>query len=74
MSDHSFAAQQPVWDCLRWFDETPRTEAHFGARMKELAADDVVLLKAFYGVADDRELLGMVCTFWNVPISRPKAG
>ncbi len=41
--------------------------------MEALADDDVVLLKAFYGITDDRELLSTICTFWNVPISRTKA-
>ena len=25
-------------------------------------------------LVDDRELLSTICTFWNVPISRTKAG
>jgi hypothetical protein len=42
--------------------------------MEALPADDVVLLKAFYGLIDDRELLSTICTFWDVQISQTKAG
>ena len=74
MDGNAFARQREVWDCLRWFDKTPKTEAEFDARMEALPDDDVVLLKAFYGITDDRELLSIICMFWNVPISRMKAG
>lgn len=74
MDRNAFARQRAVWDCLRWFDGTPRTEAEFSARMETLPDGDVVLLKAFYGITDDRELLSTICTFWNVQISRTKAG
>jgi len=63
-----------VWDCLRWFDQTPRTESEFRARMEELPDEDLTLLKAFYGVGDNRDLLAIICRFWNVQISRPRAG
>ena len=66
--------QLAVWDCLKWFDQTPRTEAEFRARMEELPDEDLTLLKAFYDVADHRDLLLVICRFWNVRISRPKAG
>ncbi len=74
MDKNALARQRVVWDCLRWFDKTPRTEAEFSARMEALPADDVVLLKAFYGLIDDRELLSTICTFWDVQISQTKAG
>ena len=74
MDKNAFARQRAAWDCLRWFDKTPRTEAEFSARMEALPDGDVVLLKAFYGIGDDRELLSTICTFWNVPIMRTKAG
>jgi hypothetical protein len=31
-----------------------------------MAADDVTLLKAFYNIKTDDELLRMICRFWNV--------
>ncbi len=65
--------QLAVWDCLRWFDRTPRTEAEFRARMDQLPDEDLTLLKAFYGVTDDRDLLAIICRFWDVKVSRPKA-
>ena len=74
MDRNALARQRVVWDCLRWFDKTPRTEAEFSARLEALHADDVVLLKAFYGITDDRELLSKICTFWGVQISQTRAG
>jgi hypothetical protein len=74
MDRNAFARQRAAWDCLRWFDETLRTEAEFFARMETMPDDDVVLLKAFYEITDDRELFRMICAFWNVQILRMKAG
>ena len=74
MDKNALARQRAVWDCLRWFDKTPRTEAEFSARMEALPAGDAVLLKAFYGLTDDCELLSTICTFWGVQISQTKAG
>jgi hypothetical protein len=74
MSENGFARQREVWDCLKRFDLTPQTETEFRARMKELPDEDLTLLRAFYRVADDCDLLAIICRFWNVRISRPKAG
>lgn len=74
MDRNAFVRQRAAWDCLRWFGETPRNEAEFFARMETMPDDDVVLLKAFYEITDDRELFRTICTFWNVQISRNKAG
>ncbi len=63
-----------MWDCLRWFDQTPRTESEFRFRMDELPDEDLTLLRAFYGVADDSDLLAIICRFWDVGMSRPRAG
>jgi hypothetical protein len=31
-----------------------------------MATEDVTLLKAFYNIETDAELLTMICRFWNV--------
>jgi hypothetical protein len=74
MNENSLVQQQAVWDCLRWFEQTPRTEVEFRARMKELPQEDLTLLRAFYGVADDCDLLDVVCRFWDVRTLRSRAG
>lgn len=61
-----FAQQQAAWECLKFFEQTPVNEAYFHRRFAEMAADDVTLLKAFYNVKTDDELLTMICRFWNV--------
>jgi len=61
-----FAQQRAAWECLKLFENTPATEADFGMRFASMAADDVTLLKAFYGLKTDAELLTMICRFWNV--------
>jgi len=35
-------------------------------RFASMEADDVTLLKAFYNIKTDAELLTMICRFWNV--------
>ena len=61
-----FAQQQAAWECLKFFENTPATEADFRMRLASMATDDVTLLKAFYNVKSDGELLAMICRFWNV--------
>jgi hypothetical protein len=61
-----FAQQRAAWECLKFFENTPATEADFHMRFASMAADDVTLLKAFYNVRTDDELLRMICRFWNV--------
>jgi len=61
-----FAQQRAAWECLKFFENTPATEADFRMRFAGMAADDVTLLKAFYNVKSDDELLAMICRFWNV--------
>ena len=63
-----FAQQRAAWECLRFFEQTPATEADFRKRFAEMPADDVTLLKAFYNVKTDTELLSMIRRFWNVRI------
>ena len=62
----SFAQQRAAWECLKFFEQTPPTEVDFNRRFAEMAADDITLLKAFYRLKTDTELLAMVCRFWDV--------
>ena len=61
-----FAQQRAVWECLRFFEQTLPTKMDFHRRYAEMAADDITLLKAFYGLKTDAELLAMICRFWDV--------
>lgn len=63
-----FAQQRAAWECLRFFEQTPATEADFRMRFASMEADDVTLLKAFYNIKTDAELRTMICCFWNVRI------
>jgi hypothetical protein len=61
-----FAQQRAVWECLKFFENTPATEADFSRRFAEMTAEDVTLLKAFYNIKTNDDLLSMICRFWNV--------
>jgi hypothetical protein len=61
-----FTQQRAAWECLKFFENTPATEADFRMRFASMAADDVTLLKAFYNIKTDDGLLTMICRFWNV--------
>lgn len=61
-----FAQQRAAWECLKFFENTPAAEADFHMRFAGMDADDVTLLKAFYNIKTDDELLRMICRFWNV--------
>ncbi|MHC4206195.1 MAG: hypothetical protein ACYSTT_16210 [Planctomycetota bacterium] len=62
------AQQRAAWECLKFFENTPATEADFRMKFASMADDDVTLLKAFYNVKTDDELLAMICCFWNARI------
>ena len=61
-----FAQQRAAWECMRFFEQTSAIEVDFRRRFAEMNADDVTLLKAFYNITTDAELLTMICRFWNV--------
>jgi len=61
-----FAQQRAAWECLKFFENTPVTEADFRMRFAGMPTDDVTLLKAFYNITTEAELLAMICRFWNV--------
>ena len=58
--------QSRMWNTMRWFDGTDKTEEAFHGRFKNLPDEDVSFLKSFYNIGDDRELLSMICKFWDV--------
>jgi hypothetical protein len=60
------ARQRAAWECLRFFENTPASLADFRMKFAEMAGEDVTLLKAFYNVETDDEVLSMICRFWNV--------
>lgn len=61
-----FGQQRAAWECLKFFENTPAVKADFYRRFAEMPVDDITLLKAFYNVKTDDELLTMICRFWNV--------
>ena len=61
-----FAQQRAAWECLKFFENTPAAEGDFRMRFAGMAADDVTLLRAFYNVKTEDELLSMICRFWNI--------
>ena len=61
-----FAQQRAAWECLKFFENTLAIEEDFRMKFASMADDDVTLLKAFYNVKTDDELLIMICRFWNV--------
>ena len=61
-----FVQQRAVWECLKFFEQTPPTEVDFHRRFAKMVADDITLLKAFYRLKTDAELLAMICRFWDV--------
>jgi len=63
-----FVQQQAAWECLKFFEQIPATMVDFRRRFNEMDTDDVTLLKSFYNVKTDTELLTMICCFWNVRV------
>jgi len=61
-----FAQQRAAWECLKFFENTAATKTDFQLRFASMPDDDVTLLKTFYNVRSDDDLLRMICRFWNV--------
>jgi len=61
-----FERHRRSWATLKWFDNTPKTEEAFYLRFRELPDEDVIFLKSFYHIIEDRDLFEMICRFWNV--------
>jgi len=61
-----FAQQRAAWECLKFFEQTPATEGDFRMKFASMDTDDVTLLKAFYNIKTDDDLLRMIFRFWNV--------
>ncbi len=61
--------QSRMWNTMRWFDGTEKTEAAFSIRFQDLPDEDVTFLKSFYNIGDERELFSMICRFWDISIS-----
>jgi len=66
MKRDRLAQQRDAWECLKFFEQTPRTEVQFFMRFETLPREDVTLLKSFYGISSDDELFAVICRFWNV--------
>jgi len=58
--------QSRMWNTMKWFGGTEKTEAAFYIRFKDLPDEDVDFLKSFYNIGDDRELFRMICKFWDI--------
>ena len=61
--------QSRMWNTMKWFDGTEKTEAAFYIRFQNLPDEDVTFLKSFYSIGDDRELFSMICKFWDIRLS-----
>ncbi len=65
--------QSRMWNTMRWFDGTEKTEAAFYVRFQGLPDEDVTFLKSFYNIGDERELFSMICKFWDISVARQNA-
>ena len=57
---------------LRFFGETPKTEADFARRFAALSPGQAAILSGFYDAPTPDALFRLICMFWNVPIVRDK--
>jgi len=55
---------------LRFFAETPKTEADFARRFAALPPSQAAILARFYDAPTPAALFRLICMFWNVPIVR----
>jgi hypothetical protein len=51
---------------MKYFEQTPRTEAAFYSRFQSFSDGDKKLLCDFYTLADDWKLFRMICRYYAV--------
>ena len=57
--------QKTIYDIMKFFKQTPRTEGAFYIRFQKMPQDDIRLLMSFYDVDEDWHVFKRICKFWN---------
>jgi len=58
--------QKPIYDIMKFFKQTPRTEGAFYIRFQKMPQEDIRLLMTFYNIEEDWQVFKKICKFWNV--------
>lgn len=58
--------QQNAYECLKFFENTPKFESEFYLRFLEMDREDKNLLLSFYQLNDKGVLFNFIKKFWNV--------
>jgi hypothetical protein len=58
--------QKSIYDIMKFFESTPRTEAAFYLRFQQAKQSYIQLLMSYYGIQEEWQVFKKICKFWNV--------
>jgi hypothetical protein len=58
--------QKTIYDIMKFFKQTPRTESAFYIRFQKMTQEDIQLLMSYYEVNENWHVFKRICKFWNV--------
>jgi len=58
--------QKSIYDIMKFFRDTPRTESAFYLRFQQMDQGDIRLLMSFYDIEEDWQVFKRICKFWNI--------
>ena len=58
--------QKSVYDIMKFFKTTARTESAFYLRFQQMKQSDIQLLMSYYDIDEDWQVFKKICKFWNI--------
>jgi len=58
--------QKTLYDLMKFFRNTPRTESAFYLRFQLMDPADISMLMTLYAVDEEWDVFKIICKYWNV--------
>jgi hypothetical protein len=58
--------KKSIYEIMKFFKATPRTESAFYLRFQKMSKEDIRLLMSYYYAEEDWQVFKRICKFWNV--------
>ena len=58
--------RKSIYDIMKFFESTHRTESAFYLRFQKMSKDDINLLMNYYEIEEDWQVFKKICIFWNI--------
>jgi hypothetical protein len=58
--------QKTIYDIMKFFKGTARTEGAFYLRFQQMSKGDINLLMGYYEIEEEWQVFKKICKFWNI--------